>query len=873
MPIEGVLRFWETAPGYAENISASRRLSACAADWRSFPADLHPDLVNALHIRGIHALYAHQQLSYQAAREGKNVVIVKGTASGKSLCYSLPILDNLLKNHSTCAMLLFPTKALAQDQFAKIQALLAAIPNAPPAAIYDGDTPPQRRAGIRSQARILFTNPDMLHFGILPHHTLWTDFFTGLEFLVIDEMHAYRGVFGSHLANVIRRLKRIAVYYHETQPAAMGKIQPTRDAKASPRFLLTTATLSNPKEFAEAMVEEQVELIEQDGSAHGERHFLIYNPPIIDGHLGLRRSAIQEGIRLARDLYTSAAQTVIFARSRRMVEQLLLDLRASLDEMSNAGSINQAAAQVRGYRSGYLALRRREIETGLRSGKVRMVVATNALELGVDIGGMQAALIIGYPGSIASTWQQAGRAGRGEQTSLAVLIASADPLDQYLARHPDYFFSQSPERALVNPDHLLILLAHIRCGAFELPFQVGQPFGRVDSTLLQDYLEILCLDGQLYFSPGKSPNQPGRYFWMADNYPAQTVSLRTASQSLYILQAKSDEGAVQVIGQIEESAAPWMVHPQAVYLHEGESYIVEVLDREKHIVFLRQEKTDYFTEPVQETNILMIEKKAEAEVLGGTKAYGDLQVNVQVKGFRRRHWRTFELLGQETLDMPSIDLVTTGYWFSLSPETVEQIRQAGLWRNDPNDYGPGWSELRRRIRERDGYRCRVCGAPESGRAHNIHHLKPYRLHASMEEANCPENLVTVCAACHRRLEAAVRIRSGLAGLAYAFGSLAPIFILCDPRDLGKYSDPQCPFADGRPTVTFYDQIPDGIGLSQALYEVHALLATAALDLVASCSCEEGCPSCVGPAGENGRGGKPETLAILKLLASNEHAFR
>ncbi|MEJ2599323.1 MAG: DEAD/DEAH box helicase [Anaerolineales bacterium] len=848
MSVQKLLSRWRSDPEVGGNVVVWQALPARQAQFEPLPDGLHPALAEALQSAGIQRLFTHQAASWRHLRQGRNVVVVTGTASGKTLCYNLPILARTIEEHQARSLYLFPTKALAQDQAAVLRQLISAVERRDAKlegvltpAVYDGDTPSSARPTIRKNAHLVLSNPDMLHTGILPHHTTWAEFFSHLRFVVLDEMHTYRGVFGSHVANVLRRLKRIAHFYG-----------------AEPQFVLTSATIANPAELAERLVESPVELVNQDGSGRGAKTFVIYNPPVVDQRLGLRRSALTESVRLADDLLAYGVQTILFARSRRSVELILSYLRQN--EASAAWrSAEDLPLQesLRGYRSGYLPRQRREIERGLRSGKVRSVVATNALELGIDIGGMGAAVLVGYPGSIAASWQQAGRAGRGDQPSLAALVATADPLDQFLAHHPEYFFARSPEQALINPDNLLILLAHLRCAAFELPFHEGQGFGSLPPGQVVEFLSFLEAQGELHASGG-------RFFWMSDQYPAQAISLRSASANNVVLQAlQGDELAT--LGQVDEASANWMVHPQAIYLHEGRSFIVETLDLENHLASLQPVEPDYYTIPRQETTVTLLDLLQESAVSGGWRQYGEVQVTSQVVGFRKVRWYTHEQLGTGEVDLPPVELQTTAYWLSLDENTVDKLRQEGLWRSDPNQYGPNWSKQRNLARQRDSYRCQVCGTPEGERQHDVHHKVPFRLFTSYLEANQLENLVTLCHACHRQVETAVRVRSGLAGLGYVLGQLAPLFLMCDLRDLGVHTDPQSPLSDGQPTVVLYDQVPAGIGLSQRLYEIHADLVQRAAELVASCECTDGCPSCVGPGGENGLGGKPETLAILNAL--------
>jgi DEAD/DEAH box helicase domain-containing protein len=833
--ISRLLTTWKTNSRIESNIAAWRTFPARDAQSAAFPGDLHPALSESLRARGIEALYTHQATAWRLARAGNHIAIVTDTASGKTLCYNLPVLDCLLRDERARALYLFPTKALAQDQVANLKdeggrmkdekEHSSFIFQPSSFAAYDGDTPQHARATIRQSARIVVSNPDMLHAGILPHHTLWAEFFRRLKFVVIDEMHAYRGVFGSHVANVLRRLKRVAAFYG-----------------AAPQFILTSATIANPRELAERLIEEPVALVDDDGAPKGEKHFIVYNPPVVDRALGMRRSALLESVALAQELLQHDAQTIVFARSRRTVELIVRYLSSVCDRQ-----------KVRGYRGGYLPTQRREIERGLRDGSVRVVVATNALELGIDIGGLSAALLVGYPGTIAALKQQAGRAGRTRDASLAVLVASADPLDQFLAQHPDYLFGRASEHALINPDNLLILLAHLRCAAFELPFRSGESFGRVDPSRVREFLQFLAESGVLHLSGEK-------YFWMADQYPANAISLRSASAETVVLQA--DE---TIIGNVDRASAYWMAHPQAIYLHEGQSFLVNELDLEHNRARLRATDADYYTEPRSETTVQLLDEFARADASGATKAYGEIAVTTQVIGFKKIKWFTHENLGAEPLALPPTELRTTGYWLAVNDATVARLRAEGAWTNAPNDYGPAWNTLRERVRARDHYRCQGCGASENGQPHHVHHKVPFRAFPTREQANQLDNLVTLCPNCHRRAELAVRIRSGLAGMAHALGHLAPFFLMCDPRDIGIHSDSASPLAAGKPAIVIYDRIPAGIGFSARLFELHNELIARALELVCDCACADGCPSCVGPGGEQGAGGKKEALALLKML--------
>ena len=513
---------------------------------------------------------------------------------------------------------------------------------------------------------------------------------------------------------------------------------------------------------------------------------------------------------------------------------------------------------MRGYRSGYLPSQRREIEQGLRDGTVKIVVATNALELGIDIGGLGAAILVGYPGTIASAWQQAGRAGRGDAPAAAVLVASASPLDQFLAHHSEYFFGRSPEQGLINPDHLLILLEHLRCAIFELPFEKGEYFG---GQPVDEFLEFLVANREAHESNEK-------FFWMADQYPAANISLRSASPESIVIQTTEDRP--KTIGEIDLASAFWMTHPQAIYMHQGQQYFVHSLDRERHIASVTAVSLDYYTQPQRRTELALLNESEQADVSGGKKGWGEIQVTSQVTGFKKLRWFTHENLGEEALDLPPSEMQTTGFWLGISEETVSHLRSAGAWSNDPNDYGPDWPRIRDVVRARDGYRCQVCGAPEESRQHEVHHKTPFRSFCTadgsveLQRANRLDNLTTLCPSCHRKAEQNVRMKSGLAGLGAVLGQLAPLYLMCDPGDLGLHIDPAGTVL-GLPSVVLYDEIPAGIGFSQKLFELHKQLVHSAFELVSECPCADGCPSCVGPGGENGAGGKQEALAILKEL--------
>lgn len=834
MSLKSLLSHWRSDPTISEAIAAWQTQPPKAAEFQEFPPFLQPELVDVLRAKGIERLYTHQFESLHALQEGKNIAVATSTASGKSFCYTLSVLNTLLKQPHSKALLIFPTKALTQDQFINIKSIIDQInaANKINLSIYDGDTQSSERKFIRNSADIILTNPDMLHTGILPHHTAWNQFFSSLRYVVIDEMHTYRGVFGSHFANLIRRLKRITNFYG-----------------SYPQFVLTSATIANPAELAEKLIEEPITLIEKDGSPQGQRHFIIYNPPLIDKSLGIRKSSMMEGTAIASQVIKSGLQAIIFGRTRRIVELILTYLRNSHADLD--------PSELRGYRSGYLQHDRREIEEGLRSGKVQAVAATSALELGIDIGDLEAAILIGYPGSLAAARQQAGRAGRKGNTSLAVMVTAANAMDQYLALHPEYFFERSPEQALIEPNNLLILMQHIRSAAFELPFKSSQSFGTLAPELLSQFLMLLTQSKELY-------QQGDTFFWTADKYPAAEISLRSASPDVISLQTKSSNGN-QVIGQVDRASAYWMAHPEAVYIHEGQAYLVEQLDLENAKVIIHPTDMDYFTESHSEINIENHQSLYQSQSIGCKKYYGSLSITSQVVAYRKLRWFTREHIGGGQVDMPPSQLETTGYWLAIDEVVVDKLRHDMMWNADANDYGKDWQKIRLKVLERDAYRCKVCGTGDGLQPLHVHHIQPFKTFTTLEAANALPNLITLCPACHRKAEQNIRIRSGLAGMSYVLANLAPLLIMCDSEDIGVHSELQSQLGEGKPTIIIYDNIPGGLGLSERLFDQHLLLLRQGMETVQACGCTDGCPSCVGPIGEAGYGGKKETLALLKAL--------
>lgn len=789
------------------------------------PAALPDGLRAALAAAGVTSLYRHQRDAVAALIRGESVLLTTGTASGKSLAFQLPALGRQLADPASTMLTLYPTKALAHDQAQAFGRLAHAAGLAPGSvASYDGDTPASQRQAIRASARTLLTNPDMLHSAILPHHTLWRRFLSGLSFIAIDEIHTYRGVFGSHLASVIRRLLRL-----------------TRHYGAQPVFILTSATLGNPLDHARQLTGAEVMHISQDTAPHAERRTLIVQPPIVDADIGIRRPPLQQAMSITRQLVDAGKQVLLFGGTRQATEEAALGLREDIP-------------LVRPYRSGLLPRERREIEQQLRTGEARAVVTTNALELGVDIGSVDAVVIAGYPGSAAAFRQQAGRAGRRDAAGLAVLVLGGGPLDQYLAAHPEYLFGAPSERALSNPDHLLIALDHLRCAAFELPVRTHETWGSLGSD------DVALLLGQLQ-EEGQIHAAADRYYWLGQRYPAADISLRTAGHEPVTLVSGGS-----TIGTVDGDSAHWLVHAGAVYLHDGQPYLVGSFDPAARTATMEPTDDRYLTRATRETVIEAAGELSFQEETGARRFLGDVLVNDRVTGYRRLLRLTHETIGRHPLESEPVTLFTSAYGFSPHADVIEVLRTAGAWSNDANDYGASWPAARRAALERDGHRCQVCGTSRaSGTILHVHHKAPFRTFGSATQANDLSNLVTLCPSCHHRAEQGVRVRSGLAATAHVLRSLAPLLVMCDSRDLGIHADPASSLVEGAPALVIFETVPGGIGLTDELARNHTRLLNAARDLIAACPCSDGCPACVGPAGEPGHAGKAEALALLGAL--------
>jgi DEAD/DEAH box helicase domain-containing protein len=792
-------------------VTAVRRLPARSAQFAPFPEALDPRLCEVLRERGIEQLYTHQATAIGHALAGRHVVITTPTASGKTLCYNAPVLSAVLSNPATRAMYLFPTKALAQDQLAELHGIADVLsrPRLPERLdgvpwgeteigvfTYDGDTPQDARRAIRGRAHVVLSNPDMVHSGILPHHPRWAKLFENLRFVVIDELHAYRGVFGSHLANVVRRLRRICSHYG-----------------SNPTFICSSATIANPRELAEALVEQPFELVSDSGAPRGEKVFLFINPPVVNQQLGIRRSYLAETRRVAAEFLKRTLQLIVFTQSRLTTEILTTYLKDDFDGPPGTRE------QIRGYRGGYLPQRRREIEKGLREGTVRAVVSTNALELGIDIGALDVCVMAGYPGTIAATWQRAGRAGRRSGRSAAVLVASSAPLDQFVVRNPSYFFDAPPEHALINPDNLHILVDHVKCAAFELPFTGSEQFGRHD---VQQILAVLEESGLVHRLAGGEGDQD-HWQWTNESYPADAVSLRSISSDNFVV--VDITAAADVIGETSFTSGLPTLHEKAIYLVEGTLYQVEKLDFEGRKAYVRRIECDYYTDAITYTKVTILEA-FETSGLGtrdtgssdpqslipdplGVHAHGEVHVSSRVVGFKKIKFYTNENVGSGDLDLPEQQMHTTSYWLTVPQEIMAALPYA------PDD-------------RRDG----VVG-----------------LSFAMRQV---AQLLLMC----DRQDIGISIGSGEQG---------------DETEVNRSGYPMK--LSDRPRIFVYDNYPGGIGFSEPLFGLQAELLTRTRDLIAGCECSHGCPTCVGPVGDTGPLAKLVALRILNLLTGIGSAHR
>lgn len=628
--ISTVIDKLQTDPSFSKNVKHYRTIEGKEATYAKFPSVLHPSIIKALGAKGIEKLYSHQRAAFELAYGGESFTAVTPTASGKSLCYHLPVLQSILEDDSSRAIYLFPTKALAQDQLSDLHELIEASEETILSYTYDGDTAGGLRSKVRKSGHIVLTNPDMLHSGILPHHTKWVSLFENLKYIIVDELHTYKGVFGSHVAHVLRRLQRICAYYG-----------------SNPVFICTSATIANPAELAESLTNTEMKLISTNGAPSGKKHFIFYNPPVVHPTFGIRRSALLEVRDIASLLYQEEIQTIIFAKSRVRVEMLVTYMK----ELTNKKLFDNT---VMGYRGGYLPSERRIIERGLRDGAIKTVVSTNALELGIDIGQLQACIMTGYPGNIASAFQQAGRAGRRQEEALIIYVAQSVALDQYIIENPEYLLGQSPEEGRIHPDNMFILMDHLKCASFELPFTTTETYGEFDVQQLLEFLE----------GEGVLVRTSDRWHWMTDSFPASEVSLRSAAQENVVIIDRTEPMETTVIGEMDRFSAMTLLHEEAIYIHQGTQYQVEVLDWEEKKAFVTEVDVDYFTDANLAIELKVMNEDEKSISGNFTMSYGDIAILAIPTIFKKIRFGTHDNIGSGVISLPATELHTSSTWYS-----------------------------------------------------------------------------------------------------------------------------------------------------------------------------------------------------------------
>jgi len=747
MDVAAFLYYLASLPNYRQQFVHIEHIPSQDAIFGKLDKPLHSALEARLESLGLSSLYSHQAEALNAISAGKNVIVATPGASGKTLCYHLATLEAILDDRDSRAVYIFPTKALAQDQLRSLKELACPeLLSEKGVATFDGDTPQTERASIKRQARVLLTNPDMLHLGILPNHQSWSRLLRQLKYVVIDEAHIYRGVFGSHMANVLRRLRRLCALYG-----------------SNPQFICCSATIANPKEHAQNLTSLPFEALVRDGSPHGEKHFAFWNPPIIDEAKSSRRSPNSEATFLLTELIQNDIRSLVFARTRKLTELIYLYTREQLP--------SPLAKRISPYRAGYLPEERRRIERQFLDGELLGLVATTALELGIDIGDLDATVLTGYPGSIASAWQQAGRSGRSTGSSLSFLIAQDNPLDQYLMHNPDFFFGKNFDNALINPDNPYILKPHLLCAAWEKPLddEDKEFFGAgVDVALAE-----LEQEGKLRKRQEKWYPSP------AITYPAQDISIRATSGQYAVI----DVSQGCLLETVEASVAFFQIHPGAIYLHQGESYLITELDLARHTALAKPASVGYYTQAKEITDIsiatltyplcnefsssLQERNKVRVKDCRGVKVYfGDVDVATTVVGFKKKRQFTEEVIGEEPLDLPPQSFFTKALWFDLPQKAIARIADAGL---------------------------------------DFH--------------------------------------GGLHACEHAAIGILPLFALCDRNDIGGVSTPFHPDT-GKAQIFIYDAYPGGIGIAEKGFEIIAELWQATLKLIEECPCQDGCPSCV-----------------------------
>ncbi|MGQ9509153.1 MAG: DEAD/DEAH box helicase [Thermodesulfobacteriota bacterium] len=778
MSIEAIIESWKCSKNISPWITDLRVFHRREGQYRSFPQFLNPLLIRALKEQGIDRLYSHQAEAIECVERGDDIVVVTPTASGKTLCYNLPVLNRKLKEPSSKAFYLFPTKALSEDQRVELQNFIDIIKEPIRTFTYDGDTPHEARQAIRLQGDIVITNPDMLHTGILPHHTKWLNFLQNLRFVVIDEIHTYRGVFGSHMTNVLRRLERICQFYG-----------------SRPQFICCSATIANPKDLAERLLEREVYLIDRNGAPSSEKIFIFFNPPIVNKELGIRGNPLHAARRLISPFIEKGVQCILFATSRLNVEILTKYLKDRFEKRL------EDKGKIRGYRGGYLPEVRREIEKGLRDKRVKAVVSTNALELGIDIGDLDVCIIVGYPGSIASTYQQAGRVGRRTDKSLAILVARSQPLDQFIIENPEYFFGRSPEHGLINPDNLLILLSHIQCAAFELPFREGERFGKENLEELLRYLE----------ERGYLHRVDQHWYWTQEAYPAEKVSLRSVSEENFVV-VDTSKKKEEVIAEVDFTSAHTTLYEGAVYLCESELYTVEKLDYKNRRAYVKRTQGDYYTEAIDYTDVSILEgfEKKEREKI--QYEHGEVRVSTRIVGYKKIKFYTLENLGYGKIELPDLQFHTTSFWLTFKWEFLKRLPFS-------------------RLDLIDGI---------LGLSYAFHSMAALHL-------MCDPHDINRCVG-DRGAKWFLRLTRDSKGFYSSFNSSEEI---SEKR-----------FDLFEPTLFLYDNYPGGMGFSPQLFDDTPELLEKTKRLIIRCPCRIGCPSCVGPVKEVGERSKEIALALL-----------
>ncbi len=762
--------------GFGKDDSAEVRvftIDGQDGSYRDFPEKLDSAVAGVYGKKGITSLYSHQGEAIEKVLDGNNVVVATPTASGKTLVYNSLAIDALSKDPSAKSLYLFPTKALAQDQLSELFEINKLMGDKLGLFTYDGDTPQSARKAIRKKAQIVISNPYMIHSGILPHHTKWVNLFENLQYVIIDELHYYTGVFGSHMGNIIRRLKRICRFYG-----------------SNPKFIMSSATIANPGELAEKIIEEKVEVVEKSGAPTGNKYIVFYNPPVVNRQLGIRRSYVSLARHLSGILLKNNLQIITFANARLTTEVLVKYLKNDFEKKVTDQGI------IRGYRGGYLPAKRREIEKDMRAGKIRGIVSTNALELGVDIGELDGVVLAGYPGTVASTWQRLGRAGRRGSSAVGILVANSSPVNQFIASHPEYFSGKSPEHGRINPDNLSILVDHIKCASFELPFTMEESFGGED---LEEILDFLA-EGQMLLK------RNGKWLWTDEGYPADAVSINRVSSDNFVVVDRTE--GEKIIAEVDFASALETLHHKAIYMLEGEQYVVEEFDYENRKAFVRLSTSDYYTDAITYTKIAVLDRYDDAYDAWCTYGHGDVHVFSQVIGFKKLKFFTNENVGSGDLQLPQQEMHTTAFWIHLKSELHEELMQdlsaeeiiEGIW---------GVARLMRHI----GAVTLMCDVKD--------------IHVTVEDNASGEQL-----------------KPGKAGAAQGITGFTGEF---------------------EPVIYIYDGYPGGVGLAESLYEKRSGIFESVLEVLEQCSCKSGCPSCVGPGAKIDSNHRKVAAYMLKKL--------